>query len=207
MKFIKLGILILAASQMCACATIIRGTTEPFEVMTIPPGATVTTNLETPASKELRKENEALQPTYYSCQTPCTWELSRKAEFDLKIDMDGYHPVNLKIESKYGFGSSTTATNLAASTGGAAAVVVTAYATAAGGAAWLPAVAGATGYAGFVGVGFDVATGAMKDLSPNPIALQLYPSDKPLPVPPSDERPDGAPEPEDGDETSEPDPV
>ncbi|HEY3948322.1 PEGA domain-containing protein [Phenylobacterium sp.] len=58
---------------LAGCATITRGTTDTWTVNTTPVGATVRTS------------------NFFSCdQTPCTFKMSRKAEFDVTISKVGY---------------------------------------------------------------------------------------------------------------------
>ena len=49
-------IFILAALFLVNCATLTRGTNEPYKVVTQPPGAVVTTTLETVDSIKARKK-------------------------------------------------------------------------------------------------------------------------------------------------------
>jgi hypothetical protein len=58
---------------LTGCATITRGTTDTWTVTTSPPGAAVQTS------------------NMFSCaQTPCTFKISRKAEFNVTINKPGY---------------------------------------------------------------------------------------------------------------------
>ncbi|HEY2710098.1 MAG TPA: PEGA domain-containing protein [Caulobacteraceae bacterium] len=57
-----------------ACATVTRGTHESWSVTSEPPGAVTTSN-------------------GFSCpQTPCTFKMEHKAEFDVTVSRDGYKP-------------------------------------------------------------------------------------------------------------------
>jgi hypothetical protein len=67
----------LATAGACllvtGCATITRGTTDTWTVNTTPPGAAVRTS------------------NMFSCdQTPCTFKISRKAEFNVTVTKPGY---------------------------------------------------------------------------------------------------------------------
>ena len=71
---IKTTVAILAATSLCACATITRGTTQAFEVKTTPSGAAVstTTGLNCPS-------------------TPCVFpNVPRNSNFDVTITKPGY---------------------------------------------------------------------------------------------------------------------
>ena len=115
-----------------ACATAIRGPNVGFHVITNPPGATVTTDLMTPES---RRESERLQylvrtgvlddvgdvdVVHYACEsTPCEFELSRRSNFTLVVEREGYHTATVEVTS--GFGrvgtASATAGTVATATG------------------------------------------------------------------------------------------
>lgn len=62
-----------ACLLLTGCATITRGTKDTWSVNTTPPGAAVKTS------------------NLFSCeQTPCTFKISRKAEFNVTITKPGY---------------------------------------------------------------------------------------------------------------------
>lgn len=71
---IKIAAAILAATSLCACATITRGTTQAFEVRTTPVGAAVVTS------------------TGLNCpSTPCVFkDVPRNSNFDVTITKPGY---------------------------------------------------------------------------------------------------------------------
>lgn len=60
---------------LTACATASRGTTEPWQVNTSPPGASVQTS-----------------NGRYCSPTPCAIKMPRKAEFTATVTLDGYQP-------------------------------------------------------------------------------------------------------------------
>jgi hypothetical protein len=67
--------LTLAVCSLGACATITRGVHETWSVETDPSGAHVKTS------------------NGFACdQTPCTFRMERKTEFDVAITKDGYKP-------------------------------------------------------------------------------------------------------------------
>jgi hypothetical protein len=69
----------LAASS-AACATVTRGSTEDFSVQSEPAGAAVKTTVGE------------------SCEaTPCTFKMSRKAEFDVTVTKTGYKPATAHV--------------------------------------------------------------------------------------------------------------
>jgi len=66
-----------------ACATITRGTTQPFTVESTPPEAEVSTS------------------SGFNCRaTPCTFRMPRKDAFTITVSKPGYKPVTTQIESK-----------------------------------------------------------------------------------------------------------
>ena len=75
------------AANLCACATVTRGTSTQFKVVSTPPGATVKTS------------------TGFSCApTPCQIKLPRKRPFDATISLAGYQSQTLHIRSVVGGG-------------------------------------------------------------------------------------------------------
>ena len=173
----KLLLLLPCFISLVNCATVVRGTTEPFKVITEPPGATVTTSLETKDSIKLRKHSPELTPVYDGCNpTPCEITVPRRSKFVARIEHEGYEPTSIIVRSKAGLG--TTSLN---STG-------TTAATASG----LTVAAGSSGVGGFgigaaslsVGAGAiyatpliatDAVSGALLSLYPNPVGLKLQP--------------------------------
>jgi hypothetical protein len=68
------------AASSAACATVTRGSTEDFTVQSEPSGAAV----KTTAGE--------------SCAaTPCTFKMSRKAEFDVTVTKTGYKPATAHV--------------------------------------------------------------------------------------------------------------
>lgn len=64
---------IAALALMCAgCATVTRGTTEQVQVLSDPPDAVAQTSLG------------------HQCRTPCTLTVSRKDEFTVAFEKEGY---------------------------------------------------------------------------------------------------------------------
>ena len=73
---------IICSLWLSGCATLTRGTTEPYTVISDPSGAEVTFS-----SGE-------------SCLTPCTIDLKRKTSFNVTIIKPGYMPVDVAVESQ-----------------------------------------------------------------------------------------------------------
>lgn len=71
-----------AVISLSACATITRGTSETFKVITTPSAAAVALS------------------TGERCTSPCALKLKRKIEFTVTATKDGYQPATAKIESK-----------------------------------------------------------------------------------------------------------
>jgi hypothetical protein len=206
---IRLVSILLPIVLLAGCATAIRGPNVEFIVLTEPEGAIVTTTLETRDSRRARAAfdreqrsgsldgaGEGPQPVFHSCEaTPCHFDLSRRAEFEVHVTMPGYHPATISITS--GFGGGTTQ-----AIGGGALVATGAYLVSysvfsaattvatlgLAGSSYVGSVAGSAAASAATGVGVlmlgvDLASGAMLDLRPNPLVLVLIPIDQPLPQP------------------------
>jgi hypothetical protein len=118
---------IICTLWLSGCATLTRGTTEPYTVISDPPGAVVTFS-----SGE-------------TCFTPCTVAKKRKESFNVTIEKMGYLPVDIMVESQTcDEGRVATAGNL---------VLV-------GSLVWF---------------GVDQASGATRELTPNPCEIILEP--------------------------------
>jgi hypothetical protein len=118
-----------AALSATACATVTRGVHEAWTVDTDPSGAQVKTS------------------NGFACdQTPCTFKMERKSEFDVTITKEGYKDYHGRV------------------------VHQVAGAGAAG-------MAGNVILGGVIGAGVDVASGAMMNLTPNPMKVKLEKAD------------------------------
>ena len=67
---------------LSSCATLTRGTEEALVIRTDPPGAIA-----------------KILPTGEMCQTPCTIVKKRKDEFIVRIEKEGYKPVEIPVRS------------------------------------------------------------------------------------------------------------
>ena len=205
----------IGALSMSACATAIRGTTTEFSVATEPSGASVTTDLETFASRQntmrLKRSGDydeaTAEPEFYTCApTPCSFEVSRRSEFLVTVNLDGYHPATVQVTSGFGEqGQAVSTAGAIAVASGAYLVTVATYtsfyatlygvasaltyglasygAGATAGAGVVAASGAATGLLfGGLMLGVDLASGALLDLSPNPVILVLVPEEKPFPT-------------------------
>ncbi|MEM1105996.1 MAG: hypothetical protein AAGH87_06360 [Pseudomonadota bacterium] len=200
----KAWLTLIAALALPACATAFRGPNVPFEIVTEPPGARVSTDLLTPKTRR-ENRNEArlvswghldeprpVEQVYYGCEaTPCSFEVSRRSEFAVTLEREGFHTAQIAVTSNFGRreGGAAVAGNVAAVTG--AYVVgfnlttsfVSAFTlgTATTGALATSAATTAAAGVGVMTLGVDVLTGAMLDLSPNPLVVILVPEDEPVP--------------------------
>jgi hypothetical protein len=93
--YLRVGVALLAATSLSACATVIRGTKQKFEIVTAPPGADVSLS------------------TGVTCVSPCTLKLKRKYGFTATISMAGYQTVEVQVESKFN-GAGAAAGNIIA---------------------------------------------------------------------------------------------
>jgi hypothetical protein len=71
-----------AALALTGCATITRGTTEQLQIQSTPTEARATTSLG------------------QSCVTPCTIQVSRKDEFTVSFQKDGYEPQQVEVKTQ-----------------------------------------------------------------------------------------------------------
>ena len=189
-----LAALSLAATGLGGCATAVRGTNADMRIETVPPGATVTTDL--PARGRLfastRPEGRGCAPT------PCKFEVPRKADFLLRIEAENHDPVEIGVISRNG--KERLDVDMSNRKGGrvgdtlevvgvnSLAVPVTAGLLAGAGAssassAALGAIYGAMGGGVFAvaGMGVDAVSGAMLSPNPNPIRVVLPPEGADLP--------------------------
>jgi len=126
MKIIKIILMGCIITTSIGCASITRGTKDTLIVNSDPSGANVSLS------------------TGLQGKTPCTFKVSRKGGFVVKIEKEGYETVEVQVVGQMSGG------------GGAA-------------------LAGNVLLGGIIGAGVDAATGATKDLKPNPIDVKLVP--------------------------------
>ena len=171
-KFFMAGIITLGG-----CATAIRGTSHEFRVESEPPGAKVTTTLETKASAKARKIDPDIAPIYHGCPaTPCTFVIPRRSQFIARIERPEFVPVTVTVRSKTGgdkMAASTLGNAGVPSTG--LGVVVTSELTIAS-----TAVGTTVGSFGGLAIGapmifVDYTSGSIQDTYPNPIRVNLIP--------------------------------
>jgi hypothetical protein len=106
------------------CATVTRGTTQPWTIDSLPSGAVASlSNGE-------------------RCETPCSLTVKRKYPFNVEVCKPGFRTVNTSVVSGI---------SGAGATGMAGNVIL----------------------GGLVGLGVDAASGATKDLTPNPLVVNL----------------------------------
>lgn len=209
MKFLTKIALFSSVLWLPACATATRGPHVDFHVITDPPSATVTTNLQTPETRReilrrqelvrlgFRDEIGDVEIEHYSCEsTPCEFKLPRRSEFTLTVEREGYHTATVEVTS--GFGNDAASSSVAGAAATATGAYVVSYSvvsalsstlvsiltlgttTASSAGAASAATTSAAGI-GILFLGVDVVSGAMLDLRPNPVALILIPIDQPLP--------------------------
>ena len=79
-RVLRAAFVIAAAASLGACATVTRGTKQTWTVQTDPGGATVETSIG------------------FKCdQTPCTFKIKRKANFDVTINKPGFKTYHGKV--------------------------------------------------------------------------------------------------------------
>ncbi|MGH9457168.1 MAG: PEGA domain-containing protein [Thermoanaerobaculia bacterium] len=128
--------ILAVALSLCAlglatgCATITRGTTDLLVVESEPAGA------------------EVRLSTGLTGTTPCTFRVSRKGGFVVKITKPGYETVEVQVSSKPAGAAGTTGT-----------VILGDYAI----------------FGSLIGAAVDIGTGATRDVVPNPIVVKMVP--------------------------------
>jgi|SRR5581483_8716715 len=154
----RVSLAVVLAAALGGCASITRGSTEQLQIVSEPPGATVTSiiipkcgdnpcprsDLD-PRAIEPVQEGPVVGPT---CITPCLITVNRADEFQLTFTLPGYRPETIKSEIR----------------------------TAVGGAV---GVAGNAIIGGAVGVLVDTGTGAIYEHYPNPVSVTLTPISQP----------------------------
>ena len=123
--------IIITAFLMTGCATVNRGSDDHFRIDTVPQGAKITTDIETPKSLRNRRKNKNIPREYYGCDpTPCAIQLSRLSEFTFTVEHEGYEPVEMYVSSSNKRGSLTANTAASvATTAGTVAVSAAATST------------------------------------------------------------------------------
>lgn len=198
-----LGICLAHASALGGCATVVRGASSSFTVITKPSGATVITSVETIESRkqyDWRERKAALKNgpmpdfAYYTCQpTPCSMDIPKRRAFSMLILKEGYEPViaapqrtfdkKAKKKARVKAGAGTAAA--AATTAGVAASAGTAMGTGAFAISTGAALA-ALAIVAIVPTTLVVAsasetdkrTGAYFDFTPNPMIVPLSRTEK-----------------------------
>ncbi|MBY0422323.1 MAG: PDZ domain-containing protein [Parvularculaceae bacterium] len=127
-RALTLVCIILAAT---GCGTVVRGTKQGVKFQSEPPGAAVTV---------IRAQKEK---TRWTCVSPCELQLSRKRDFNVTFELDGYKPATARLASRIG---------------------------AKGGATAIPGNFVAGGGIGFI---VDAGTGANMQLKPDPMRAKL----------------------------------
>jgi len=173
MKRLRLASTLLigvVAGMLTSCATATRGSHTIFKVETVPAGAKVVTDLVykgDPQDIEGAKPGETI---YYGCEsTPCGIKLPRRSDFNIMILKEGHQPATTAVfkERNKMQARKTEKTGLG----------VMATGVAIGGVATASAVAEATLLMPVAGTatGVDLASGALIDLRPNPLQVELKP--------------------------------
>ncbi|POR51268.1 hypothetical protein CYD53_10751 [Bosea psychrotolerans] len=79
----RIFVVAAVAGALGGCATVTRGTTDQITVNSIPPEAEARTSLG------------------HACPaTPCTWEVSRKAEFTVSFSKPGYEDMQIPVATR-----------------------------------------------------------------------------------------------------------
>ena len=128
-------LIICGALSVIGCGTVTRGTKQGVKFVSEPPGATVT----------VQRAHKV--DTRWDCISPCELQLSRKRDFNVTFELEGYKPAEGRLASRLG---------------------------AKGGATAIPGNFVAGGGIGFI---VDAGTGANMQLKPDPMRARLAPID------------------------------
>lgn len=187
---------------LSACATVNRGAKDHFRIDTVPQGAAVTISIieRKGATRTERRASTSQwhgsdEARYIGCKpTPCAIELPRRSEFVAKLEHPGYETTEIFIRSsnlKAGATSNAAVTLASASGSGFALAGMVASIKAIGTGLFsfgtqtvnTSGIASSGAAAGLgIGVGMiaiDVASGANKNLFPNPVVIELAPEGTP----------------------------
>jgi len=125
-NLLKVCGLAAAVVSLSACATITRGSSQKFAIVTTPTAANVKLS------------------TGQTCVSPCDLKLKRKKGFVVTANKSGYNEASAVVDSRIRGGG----------------------------------IAGGVGNivsGGLIGIAVDASSGAMNDLTPNPLVLTLQP--------------------------------
>jgi uncharacterized protein YceK len=90
-------LLIGSALAVAGCGTVVRGTKQGVRFESMPSGAEVT------VVRAKKRE------TRWTCVTPCELQLSRKRDFNVTFELDGYKPAEGRLASRLGAKGGATA--------------------------------------------------------------------------------------------------
>lgn len=85
-KYLRIGVAVLAATSLSGCATVLRGTKQKFEIVTVPPGADVSLS------------------NGVTCVSPCKLKLKRKEAFVATISLSGFQTQTVDVKSEFNGG-------------------------------------------------------------------------------------------------------
>ena len=174
MKTVTIALL-LSSIYLSSCATATRGTQERVRIESDPIGATVTSDIKSQKTVTYANGTSA---QYIGCApTPCSLNISRKANPVLTIKKDGHQTLKVKIVSSWATGSRSVASGslVAGLPPGSHAVAGSADAL-----KRIP-IQGAMFGTGLMTFGvaplIDIAAGSNRSLSPNPVTVFLAPNE------------------------------
>ncbi|WP_298913936.1 hypothetical protein [uncultured Algimonas sp.] len=199
----KLSSALMAATLLSACSTIDRGTNDHVRVDSVPQGAQVTVTTLNRVDRQGRKVSGTKgylhdNQTLVCRATPCAIEVPRRTDMVVRVEADGFEPVEYYVgpsKLRGGVGTSVVKTAAASAATGVAVGTITTFGIIAVqqmvsgffSALTLSATptvgaSGATAAGTGVGLGVaaasllvDAGTGANLNLFPNPAVLGLAP--------------------------------
>ena len=132
---IRSTVLICLAISTAGCGTVTRGTKQGVKFVSEPSGASVL--VQRAQKVDMR----------WDCVTPCELQLSRKRDFNVTFELEGYKPAEGRLASRLGAKGGATA------------------------------VPGNFLFGGPIGFAVDAGTGANMQLKPDPMKAVLAPVD------------------------------
>lgn len=104
-------LVVMAAGILAGCATVTRGTTEELVVESEPAGARVAIQKQpeilTLAEQQERQIEEAASPDIQIATTPARLTLDRNGRYQVRIELEGYRSVEVKVGHENSAGGST----------------------------------------------------------------------------------------------------
>lgn len=192
LRYCQMIAVIAGVFFLVSCATATRGSHTIFKVETVPAGARVVTDLKYEGNQDKYEGVQEGDTIYYGCEaTPCGIKLPRRSDFNVMVVKPGFQPKTYAVFKERN--------KMAARKSESAGMGVMAGGVVLGGIAVADAAASATVLSELffpaavaapamvvlampvagAATGVDLATGALIDLRPNPLQMDMVPEVSP----------------------------